>query len=216
VLVVGASFDLGEFVLGAGEADLQSFDLAEPALAFGFGDAGGEVVADLGESVALGGVVAADRPIACRTVDDPRGRRVWRTVLTLSAIVAGTVVVPGVAQAAPPEGAAIVREAAVFANLDSLSPPVVTTLEPGRDVATPRAAAMRPTWSSSGGRRPGPSRARRTSAGPTSMPWTCTPRAALLIRRTPAERRPTDEDSGGTSAAGSAVAPLARSRIGRR
>ena len=48
VLVVGASFDLGEFVLGAGEADLQSFGLAEPALAFGFGDAGGEVVADLG------------------------------------------------------------------------------------------------------------------------------------------------------------------------
>ena len=67
----------------------------------------------------------------------PRGRRVWRTVMTLSAIVAGTIVVPGVAQAAPPEGAAVVREAAVFANLDSLSPPVVTTLEPGRDVAYP-------------------------------------------------------------------------------
>jgi hypothetical protein len=43
VLVVGASSDLGEFVLGAGEADLQSFDLSEPAFAFGLGDAGGEV-----------------------------------------------------------------------------------------------------------------------------------------------------------------------------
>ena len=41
---------------GAGEADLESFDLAEPAFAFGFGDAGGEVVADLDQAVALGGV----------------------------------------------------------------------------------------------------------------------------------------------------------------
>jgi hypothetical protein len=56
VLVGRASFDLGEFVFGAGEADLQSFDFAEPAFAFGFGDAGGEVVADVGEAVALGGV----------------------------------------------------------------------------------------------------------------------------------------------------------------
>src|SRR6185503_9138189 len=56
VLVAGASSDLGEFVLGAGEADLQSFDLSEPFFAFGLGDAGGEVVADLGESVSLGGV----------------------------------------------------------------------------------------------------------------------------------------------------------------
>jgi hypothetical protein len=48
--------DLSEFVLGSGEADLESFDFAEPAFALGFGDAGGEVVADLGEAVALGGV----------------------------------------------------------------------------------------------------------------------------------------------------------------
>jgi len=39
--------DLGELVLGAGEADPESFDLAEPAFLFGFGDAGVEVVADL-------------------------------------------------------------------------------------------------------------------------------------------------------------------------
>ena len=42
-----ASFDLGEFVFGAGEAYLQAFDFAEPAFAFGFGYAGFEVVADL-------------------------------------------------------------------------------------------------------------------------------------------------------------------------
>jgi hypothetical protein len=47
----GAAVDLGELVLGAGEADLESFGFAEPAFAVGFGDAGGEVVADLGDSV---------------------------------------------------------------------------------------------------------------------------------------------------------------------
>ena len=52
----GAAVDLGELVVGAGEADLESFDLAEPAFAFGFGDAGGEVVADLGEAGPLGRV----------------------------------------------------------------------------------------------------------------------------------------------------------------
>jgi hypothetical protein len=45
--------DLGELVLGAGEAYLESFDFAEPALLFGFGDAGVEVVADLDQPVAL-------------------------------------------------------------------------------------------------------------------------------------------------------------------
>jgi hypothetical protein len=38
-----AAVYLGEFVVGAGEADLESFDLAEPAFTSGFGDAGGEV-----------------------------------------------------------------------------------------------------------------------------------------------------------------------------
>ena len=42
--------------MGAGEADLESFGFAEPAFAVGFGDAGGEVVADLGDAVPLGGV----------------------------------------------------------------------------------------------------------------------------------------------------------------
>ena len=51
-----ALFDLGEFVVGAVEADLESFDVAEPALALCFGDAGGEVVADLDEPLAVSGV----------------------------------------------------------------------------------------------------------------------------------------------------------------
>src|SRR6266545_4355129 len=38
---------LGEFGVGAGEADFQSFGFAEPAVGLGFGDARDEVVADL-------------------------------------------------------------------------------------------------------------------------------------------------------------------------
>jgi len=52
----GSAVDLGEFVFGAGEADLEAFGFAEPAFAFGFGDPGGQVVADLGDAVPLGGV----------------------------------------------------------------------------------------------------------------------------------------------------------------
>jgi len=47
---------LGELVVGAGEADLQAFGFAGPALAFGFGDAVVQVGADLLEPVALGWV----------------------------------------------------------------------------------------------------------------------------------------------------------------
>jgi hypothetical protein len=49
---------LGDFVVGGGEADFESFGFAGPAFAFGFGDAGLEVVADVLEAVALGGVDA--------------------------------------------------------------------------------------------------------------------------------------------------------------
>jgi len=48
--------DLGELVLGAGEADLEALDLAEPAFAFGLGDAVVQVDADLLQPAALGGV----------------------------------------------------------------------------------------------------------------------------------------------------------------
>src|SRR6266536_3272424 len=53
---IAGPVELGELVVGAGEADLQSLDLAEPAFAFGLGDAGDEVVADLHQPVALGRV----------------------------------------------------------------------------------------------------------------------------------------------------------------
>jgi hypothetical protein len=48
--------DLGELVLGAGEADLEALDLAEPSFAFGLGDAVVQVVLDLLEAVPLGGI----------------------------------------------------------------------------------------------------------------------------------------------------------------
>ena len=47
---------LGEFVFGAGEADFESFEFAEPGFVFGLGDAGLQVVADLGQSWSLGRV----------------------------------------------------------------------------------------------------------------------------------------------------------------
>ena len=53
--------DLGELVLGAGEADLEALDLAEPAFAFGLGDAGVQVVADLLEPASLRGVRPQER-----------------------------------------------------------------------------------------------------------------------------------------------------------
>jgi hypothetical protein len=58
---LGDAVELGEFLLGGGAADGESFDLAEPAFAFGFGDAVGEVVADLDQPAALGRVGAQDR-----------------------------------------------------------------------------------------------------------------------------------------------------------
>ena len=52
---------LGEFAGGGGEADAESFGFAGPAFALCFGDAGQEVVADLLEAVALGGVDSQER-----------------------------------------------------------------------------------------------------------------------------------------------------------
>ena len=52
----GELVEVGEFLAGAGEADLESVDFAEPAFASGFVDAGEEVVADLLDAVATGGI----------------------------------------------------------------------------------------------------------------------------------------------------------------
>ena len=72
----GAAVDLGELVFGAGEADLESFGFAGPAFAVGFGDAGGEVVADLGDAVPLGGVGPVQgAPEAAVLVDAGAGER---------------------------------------------------------------------------------------------------------------------------------------------
>src|SRR6266852_5837937 len=56
---LGAPVDLGELVVGAGEADLESLGFAGPAFAFGLGDAGDQVVADLGDA----GPLAGRRPV---------------------------------------------------------------------------------------------------------------------------------------------------------
>ena len=48
--------DLCEFVFGCGETDAESFGFADPAFAFSFGDAGGQVVADVDQTVPLVGV----------------------------------------------------------------------------------------------------------------------------------------------------------------
>jgi len=55
-LAAGAPVDLGEFVGAVGEADLESFDFAEPAFLLCLGDTGDQVVADFGDAGPLSGV----------------------------------------------------------------------------------------------------------------------------------------------------------------
>jgi hypothetical protein len=71
----GEFVELGELAARGGEADLQALDLTEPSLAAGFGDAAGEVVADLGEAAALGRV-GAQQGAANTGVFMNTGRRV--------------------------------------------------------------------------------------------------------------------------------------------
>ena len=54
----GDPFHGGEFLVGGGQACVKPFDLAEPALLVGFGQAGGEVIDDLGETARLGRIGA--------------------------------------------------------------------------------------------------------------------------------------------------------------
>ena len=63
--------------------------------------------------------------------------RLAPTVLILGLAGVGAALGSGVAQAAGIDPVAVVRESVVFADLDSLAPPVVTTLEPGRDLGYP-------------------------------------------------------------------------------
>src|SRR5262249_43507514 len=64
---------LGELCLGAGEADLEAFGFAEPAVLFGFGDARGEVVADLDQAGSLVGVGAQQRAAKVPLTETVRG-----------------------------------------------------------------------------------------------------------------------------------------------
>jgi hypothetical protein len=52
--VVAVAVDLGELFLGSGEADPQPLELAEPAFHLGLGNAGDQVVVDLGQPCSLG------------------------------------------------------------------------------------------------------------------------------------------------------------------
>ncbi|MGW2287063.1 hypothetical protein [Streptomyces phaeochromogenes] len=52
----GGGVELVDFGFGPGEADAETFDLAEPALLFGLGDPVQQVVADLYKPAALGWV----------------------------------------------------------------------------------------------------------------------------------------------------------------
>ena len=49
---------LGELGPGSGQADFQAFGFAEPVVGLGFGDPGGQVVADVDQAGPLGGVGA--------------------------------------------------------------------------------------------------------------------------------------------------------------
>ena len=86
-LVAGAPVDLGELVVGACEADLESFDFAEPAFAFGFADPGDQVAADFGDAGPLGGLGPEHRaPEAGLTelILVGRWREPWQADITLS------------------------------------------------------------------------------------------------------------------------------------
>ena len=66
VIAVGGDLvHLREFGAGAGEADFQSFGLAEPAVGLGFGDPGDEVVADLDQAGPGGWVWPQERAALC-------------------------------------------------------------------------------------------------------------------------------------------------------
>src|SRR6187455_129927 len=71
---VGADLvHLGEFGVRAGEADLEALGLAVPAVGFGFGDAGEQVVADLFQPGAGGRIRAQQRAAQAAVFVDAGG-----------------------------------------------------------------------------------------------------------------------------------------------
>ena len=61
VAAVGDLVHLGEFVAGASEADFQALCFAEPPVGLGLSDPREQVVADLDQTLALGGVRSQQR-----------------------------------------------------------------------------------------------------------------------------------------------------------
>lgn len=57
-----APIELAELLLGSSHADLETFDLAEPAFRLGVGDSGDQVVADLGKPCQVGGSIPLSAP----------------------------------------------------------------------------------------------------------------------------------------------------------
>src|SRR5680860_1149973 len=72
-VLCGDLVHLGELASGRGDADLQAFGLAVPALSGGFVDAGAEVGFDLDQAGSLGGVGAQQRTADAAVLVDARG-----------------------------------------------------------------------------------------------------------------------------------------------
>lgn len=66
--------ELGDLRFGSGEADLKSFDLVEPAFAFGFGNAGEQVVVDVLKAALLSLVGAEHRAAYAGVTELPSSR----------------------------------------------------------------------------------------------------------------------------------------------
>ncbi|KIZ15788.1 hypothetical protein SNA_20945 [Streptomyces natalensis ATCC 27448] len=73
---------MGEFPLRSDKAHLESFHLAEPSFAFGFGDEGEEVLSDLDGPVTLGALLHSVDPRQGLTDADYAALNEWlrRTV----------------------------------------------------------------------------------------------------------------------------------------
>ncbi|WP_328741671.1 hypothetical protein OG436_04660 [Streptomyces caniferus] len=68
-----AQTELAELLLGASQADPETFDLAEPAFRLGFGDSGDQVVADLDKPCPLGRVRSEERASDASVLVDAGG-----------------------------------------------------------------------------------------------------------------------------------------------
>lgn len=70
---LGPPVDLGELILGTSRADLEFLDLAESAFPLGFGDAGDQVVADVGQPCPLGWIRSKERASNTSVLMNARG-----------------------------------------------------------------------------------------------------------------------------------------------